>query len=304
MTAAVASPEEAPAQHRGASAQALHRLLRQRLALSALGVLVAVFIAGALAPDLAPQGWNAIDLSPRWENHGPILSGWHLFGTDSIGRDVLVRTLYGLHTSEQDALLSALLATGIGVAAGVIAGYWGGWADAVVMRIADMLGIFPALMLLLAAYVYFEPVTVAKATLILAAYLWIPVARIIRSSFVAMREAEFVQAARALGASNARIIFRHLLPNMSGTIIIAATTLLGQVIMLEATVEFFGLGVPSQVQPTLGNLIGDAAQAFFQLGAGWWTWAGPSAVLVVILGCANLVGDGADAALNPQTRAR
>lgn len=287
---------------RGVGAQALRRLGRQHLALVALAVLVAVFVAGALAPDLAPQGWNAIDLASRWRNHAPMLSGWHLLGTDDIGRDTLVRTLYGLHTSEQDAVFATLVATVLGVAVGAVAGYWGGWVDAGVMRVADTLGIFPALMILLIAYAYFEPVTVVEATFILAAYLWIPVARAVRSAFTSLREAEFVQAARSLGASDARIIFRHLLPNTSGLIVISATALLGRVIMIEATIEFFGLGVPSQVEPTLGNLIGDAAQGFFQLGLGWWTWAGPSIVLVILLACANLVGDGVAAALNPRAR--
>lgn len=299
FTSGPAGPEQVTAS-RGAWSRAVRRLAHQRIALVALVVLVGVFIAGALAPDLAPQGWNDIHLDQRWQNHAPMLSGWHLFGTDNIGRDVLVRTLYGLHTSEQDAVFAALVATVVGTVLGAIAGYWGGWTDNILMRAADLIGVFPALMLLLIAYVFFEPVTVPKATLILAGYLWIPIARVVRTTFVALRHAEFVDAARSIGASDARIIFRHLLPNASGSIVIALTSALGQVIMLEATVEFFGLGVPSQVEPTLGNLIGDAAQGSFQLGLGWWTWAGPSAVLVLALACANLVGDGVDAALNPQ----
>ena len=292
-------PEPLPRPRSGWS-RTLRRLSRQRLTLGALATLIAVFVGGALAADIAPQGWNAINLNPRWENHAPILSGWHLFGTDNTGRDVLVRTLWGLHTSEQDAVFAALIATLLGVAVGATAGYWGGWTDAVLMRVADMLGIFPALMLLLIAYSYFRPMTVLKATLILAAYLWIPVARTIRSAVATLREAEYVQAARAVGASDARILFRHLLPNLGGTIAIAATALLGQVIMLEATVEFFGLGASSLIQPTLGNIIGDAAGGYiYDHTVGWWTWAAPSAVLVLILACANLIGDGIDEALNP-----
>lgn len=290
------------ARPRGASSRALRRLGRQPVTIAAAVVLVVVFALGAFVPELAPQGWNSIDLAARWRNHAPMLSGWHLFGTDNIGRDVLVRTLYALHTSEQSALLAALLATVLGVAVGGIAGYRGGRLDAVIMRVADLIGVFPALMLLLAAYVFLEPVTVAKATLVLALYLWIPVARVVRANFATLREAEFVDAARSLGASDGRILLRHLLPNASGTIIVSATSLLGQVVMLEATVEFFGLGVPSQVQPTLGNLIGDAAQGVFQLGLGWWTWGCPAIVLVVVLVCASLLGDGIASALRPAAR--
>jgi ABC-type dipeptide/oligopeptide/nickel transport system permease subunit len=294
------------ARARGAWSQALGRLRRQPATLVALAILVAIFVVGGFAPALAPQGWNSIDLAARWQNHPPMLAGWHLLGTDNIGRDVLVRTLYALHTSEQAALLAALLATLLGVVCGGLAGYRGGWPDALIMRVADLVGTFPALMLLLAAYVFLQPVTIGKATVVFTLYLWIPVARIVRATFASLREAEFVHAARSLGASDARIFFRHLLPNAGGTIVVAASALLGQVIMLEATVEFFGLGVPSQVHPTLGNLIGDVTQSgigpFSQLGLGWWTWAGPAGLLVIMLVCANLVGDGVDAALNPTGR--
>jgi peptide/nickel transport system permease protein len=284
---------------------AQRRLRRQPTAIFAFVVLLTIFLAGALARQLAPEGGNSIDLAERWRNHPPILSGWHVLGTDNIGRDVLVRTLYAIHTSEQTALLGALLATLLGVTLGGYAGYHGGWLDALIMRIADLVTAFPALMLLFAAYVFLEPVTVRKAALILTLYLWTFVARVVRAAFASLRETEFVQAARALGASDLRIVTRHLLPNAAGTIIVAATALVGQIIMLEATVEFFGLGVSSAIVPTLGGLIGDAAQtgigAFNNLGLGWWVWATPAAALALILVCVNLIGDGLDAALNPRT---
>jgi ABC-type dipeptide/oligopeptide/nickel transport system permease subunit len=282
-----------PVRERGASTRLLRRLAREPAAVGAGLVLLVVFVFGALVPSLAPQGWNAINLADRWHNHPPALSwSWHLLGTDAIGRDVLVRTLYGLHTSEQSALLATVLATFIGVVIGGVAGYRGGLADALLMRFADTIGFFPALLLLLAAYTYFFPVTVLKATLILSCYLWIPVARVVRAEVASLRGRDFVQAAISLGASDRRIFLRHLLPNASSTIIVAATALLGQVIMLEATLEFFGLGVPAQIQPTIGSLIGDGQVGVLQLGWGWWTWAGPAVLLVIVLVCANLLGDG------------
>jgi peptide/nickel transport system permease protein len=283
------------------SAGLLRRVMRQPAALGAGLVLAAIFVVGALVPMFAPSE-RAINLSDQWRNHPPLLSGWHLVGTDGIGRDILVRTLYGLHTSEQSALLATLLATLIGVAVGGFAGYRGGSGDAMLMRFADMLGIFPALLLLLAAYTYFEPVTVTKATIILSCYLWIPVARVVRAEISSLRSREFVQAALSVGASDRRVFFRHLLPNASSTIIVAATALLGQVIVLEATVEFFGLGVPSTLRPTIGNLIGDGQHNVLALGWGWWTWAGPAVLLVVIVVCANLLGDGVAEALRPSGR--
>ncbi len=280
----------------------VRRLARQPAALAAGLVLAAIFIVGAIVPWITPRGWNLIDLSARWRNHAPLLSGWRVLGTDGVGRNVLLRTLWGLHTSEQSAVYGTLLATAIGVAIGGIAGYRGGWADALLMRIGDVLGVFPALMLLLMAYTYFFPVTVFKATVLLACYLWIPVARVVRAHIASLRAREFVDAAISLGASDRRIFFRHLLPNAGSTIVVAAGSLLGQIVMLEATVEFFGLGVTAEKQPTLGNLIGDGQRNVLAEGWGWWTWAGPAIVLVVILVCANLLGDGVADAMRARRR--
>jgi peptide/nickel transport system permease protein len=282
----------------------LRALWRQPVALASAIILLVVFVVGALAPLLTPHGPNEIDLADRWRNHAPMLSGWHILGTDNIGRDVLIRTLWGLHASEQSALLATLIATVLGVTVGAVAGYRGGWLDTVLMRFADVLGIFPAMLMLVAVYSYLTPVTVMKATFVLAAYLWIPVARVVRAEVASLRAREFVQAARSVGGSDRYILLRHLLPNASGAIIVAATSLLGQVIMLEATVEFFSVGVPSEVTPTLGNLIGDAQRGVIAFGLGWWTWTGPAAVLVLILVCANLLGDGVADALRPTRRRR
>lgn len=292
-----------PARRRRGSAGLLRRLARQPAAFGAGIVLLVIFVVGALVPLITPQSGSQIHLSANWRDQPPPFSGgWYLFGTDGIGRAVLVRTLDGLHTSERSALFATLLAVIVGVAIGGFAGYRGGSSDALLMRIADLLGFFPALLLLLAAYTYFTPVTVTKATIIFACYLWIPVARVVRAEITTLKSREFVQSARSLGASDRRIFFRHLLPNASSTIIVAGTTVLGQVIILEATVEFFGLGVPAEVQPTLGNLIGDGQRNVLALGWGWWTWAGPAMLLVVILVCANLLGDGVADALRPARR--
>jgi peptide/nickel transport system permease protein len=286
----------------------LRRFARQPLAVAALAFVVAIFAAGALASTIAPQGWNDLDLRPAWQNHAPTIAAGHLLGTDNIGRDVLVRTLYGIRATERDALFAALLATAVGLVVGCLAGLRGGWPDALLMRFGDLVTSFPALMLLYAAYIFVEPVTLAKTTLIFGLYLWTYVARAVRAHIVALGSNEFVDAARALGATDLQLLRRHLLPNAAGTVIAAATSLVGQIVLLEATLEFFGLGVPSQVEPSLGNLIGDAAAtgigAFNQLGLGWWVWVAPAVVLAAIVICVNLVGDGLDAALNPMLDVR
>ena len=287
-----------PEPRRTSHARTWRRLLRQPVAVAAGVVLAAVLVIGAIAPRITPDP-QTINLSEHWRNQAPMLSGWHLLGTDNLGRDLLVRTLSGLHTSERSALLATLVATVLGVALGSIAGYRGGWGDALIMRLGDMFGVLPAIMLLLIAASTVSPVTVNKLSLILALYLWIPVARVVRAEIASLRSREFVQAALSLGASDRRVYFRHLLPNASSTIVVAATSVLGQVIILEATLEFFGVGVNSSIQATLGNLIGDAQIGSLSFGLGWWNLVAPAGTLVLILVCVNLLGDGLADALRP-----
>jgi peptide/nickel transport system permease protein len=275
------------------------RLLHQPASVAAGVILAIVFVFGAIFPRISHVDPQRINLSPDWINHPPMWSGWHFLGTDQVGRDTFVRTMYGLHTSEQSALLATLIAAVAGILLGSIAGYRGGWVDSLIMRLGDMFGVLPAIMLLLIGYTYFYTPTVEQASLIIAFYLWIPVARVVRAEMSSLREREFVQAALSLGASDRRIFFRHLLPNGMSTIIVATTTLLGQVIVLEATLEFFGIGIPSQIQPTLGNLIGDAQTGSLTNGLGWWTLVTPAGLLVLILVCVNLLGDGLAEALRP-----
>jgi peptide/nickel transport system permease protein len=283
---------------RSNSARVRRRLVRQPVTGAAGLVLAIIFVVGALVPQYAPSQAN-INLTDQWRNHPPQLSGWHVLGTNVIGKDILLQMLLALHTNEQSAFAATAFATVLGVALGGLAGFRGGWVDALLMRITDLLGVFPLLMVFLAAYTYFNPVTAWKAAFVFAFFLWIPVARVVRAEISSLREREFIQAELSLGASDRRIFFRHLLPNASGTIIIAATSLLAQVFLLEAMLDFLSLGVSSAIQPTIGNLIGEGQQGVFQFGEGWWTWASPAVLLVLILVCINLVGDGLSDALRP-----
>jgi ABC-type dipeptide/oligopeptide/nickel transport system permease subunit len=287
-----------PEPRRRARTRTWRRLLRQPVAVGAGFVLAVVLVVGAIAPRIAPDP-QTIHLTQHWMNHAPMLSGWHLLGTDTLGRDILVRTLYGLHTSVQSAALATLLASVVGIALGGIAGYRGGWADALIMRFGDIFSVFPAILLMLIAYTYVFPITAEKETFIIGLYLWVPVARVVRAEIASLRAREFVQSALSLGASDRRIFFRHLLPNGSGTIIVATTSLFGQVLVLEATLDFFNIGIPSGIQPTLGNLIGVAQVGTLEFGLGWWALVPPAGLLVLILVCVNLLGDGIADALRP-----
>jgi peptide/nickel transport system permease protein len=283
------------------------RLVRQPLTLTALFLLVAILVVGALAHRVAPHGWNDLYLDAASTNQGPTLHPWHrLLGTDHLGRSVLDRTIWGLHYSETAAVYGALIATGIGVLVGALAGMFRGLFDTTLMRVADFATTFPVIVTIIVAFSYFSPITVTKATLVFAFYLWAFVARVVRARVRTIVSEEFVEAARALGASDLRILFRHVLPNAAGVMIVAATAMLGQIILIEATAEFFGFGVASLIRPTLGNLIAESTSsgigAYSNLGLGWWTWVGPASVLVIVLVCVNLVGDGLANALEPRSR--
>jgi peptide/nickel transport system permease protein len=309
VTSAAATPEPAAfARPRGLGSLALHRFLRRPLAVAALAVLLLILAAGPCAHLLAPAGWDTIDLSLI--HQGPTPAGWHLFGTDAVGRDVLVRTLYGIRTTEEVALAAASLATLVGVLAGALAGYYGGWLDALVMRVADLVTAYPAVVLTLAAIVYFRPVYPHTLILVFGSFMWAVVARVVRAEFASLRAVDFVDGARAVGASDLRIVTRHVLPNASGTILVAATSLVGQIVLIDATVEFFDYGLPASTTPSLGNLVADVVQFKFGLSTdpaavafGWWSWFFPGLALVLILVCVNLVGDALDAALNPSVAA-
>jgi peptide/nickel transport system permease protein len=309
VSSSTATPADAPPFARPGP-RVLRRLRRQPVTLAALILLTTLLIAGAFAPLLAPYTAGRIDLTGQWLSHPPTLIGSHLFGTDEIGRDILSRTLYGLRTTEAVALAVAAAATVIGLLVGGIAGYYGGWADAVLMRVVDVVTAYPALVLVLAAIVYTSPITPRTIGFVLTGYLWTVVARIVRASFAALRVAEYAEAAHALGASDVRIMLRHLLPNSTGAIAVAATSLVGQAVLLDATVEFFNYGLNENAAPTLGNLIADVTKygigfnqtVSVQISSGaqaWWTWVFPGIILVLLLVSVNLAGDGLDAALNP-----
>jgi peptide/nickel transport system permease protein len=302
VSAAVATfDEQLPS--RSLSRVALHRFVRRPGAILAFVILLSVFALGLVAPWLA-GGWDIIDLA----NVKSAPSTHHLFGTDSIGRDVLKRTLYGVRTTAEIALGGAAIATVIGLLFGAFAGYFGGWLDAGVMRLADLLTAYPAVVLTLATIVYLAPVYPSTMIWVYGGFMWVLVARAIRAEVVRLRDTEYVEAARALGASNVRILGRHLLPNVLGTLVVAATSVAGLIVLVDATVEFFGYGFPAEVAPSLGNLIADTVKFSFGLSNdvaaqnyGWWGWFFPGVVLVLILVCINVVGDALDQALNPRS---
>jgi len=289
---------------RGPWRRAAGRFARRPFAVAALLVLLAIVVVGLLGGRVAPYPVNAIDLAHVNQAHAPTLAGKHWFGTDYLGRDLFSQTLYGLHTSLLASLAVAAAATALGTLVGAVAGYAGGWLDAVLMRAIELVVSVPAIAILLVSLAYFPVLTPSRIALVLSLYLWTSVARIVRTACATVSEREFVEAAHAAGASPVRVVLRHLLPNCFGTILVAATSIFGIAITLEATADFFGIGTQqsSTGGPTLGNLIADSSK-FGQLqDAPWWTYTMPALVLIVLLTCVNFVADSFDEALTP-TRA-
>jgi peptide/nickel transport system permease protein len=265
----------------------------------ALGALLVLVAVGLFAGVFSPYAENALDLAHVNMPRGPTLAGSHFFGTDYLGRDVFSQTLYGLHTSVLVALAVGAFATAVGVLVGAIAGYAGGVVELVLMRGVELIVAVPLLAVMLASLVFFSSLTPTRFGIVLGLYAWTGVARVVCAACAALRGREFVEAARAAAASPLRIVVRHLLPNCSGTILVAATSVFGLAVTAEATIDFFNVGTAqvSQGGPTLGNLISDATKFGPLSTQPWWTWAPPAAVLVLLLTCANFVGDALDDAL-------
>jgi ABC-type dipeptide/oligopeptide/nickel transport system permease subunit len=273
---------------------ARHRFLRHRMAMVSLLLLTIIFLAGAFAHELAPYGrdtlnLNALSQPPSWH---------HLFGTDQLGRDYFSRTLYGIQSTEKVSLLVAFIATALGVVIGAASGYYGGWLDNILMRITDLFLVVPALAVLLVAAKYLGHGSATRIALILGLLFWTNIARIVRGSYLSLKEKEYVEAAKALGSGDARIIFRHILPNTIGPIVVSATLLTGLAILTESTISFLGFGILPPT-PSLGNLISDGEAAGLSL---WWLVTLPGLMIVLIILCVNFIGDGLRDALDPTQR--
>jgi len=275
---------------------ARRRFLRHRLAMIGLVGLVIIFGAGALAKYVAPYTFDQIDLTNVL--HGPTTVGHHYFGTDEIGRDYLSRVIYGIKTSEQVGLVVAVVSTIFGLFVGAIAGYYRGWVDNVIMRITDLVLTLPVLVVLLTvAALLGRSGNEWTIVAIIAAFYWTPIARIVRGVFLSLREKEYVEAAKAVGAGDMRIMFRHMLPNTLGPIVVNWTLAVADAIILEAFLSFLGFGIADPT-PSLGKLV-NGGQSYPQ---DWWLTVLPGLVLVMIVICVNFVGDGLRDALDPQQR--
>jgi peptide/nickel transport system permease protein len=271
------------------------RFLRHRLAMIGLVVLVIIFGAGIFANLIAPYSFEEIDLTNVLQ--APTTTAHHFFGTDEIGRDYLSRVIYGIRTSLEVGVFVGFASTLIGVFVGSISGYYGGWIDNILMRITDLVLTLPALAILLTAAALLGQGSQWRVSIILALFYWTTLARIVRGVFLSLREKEYVEAAKAAGSGDLRIMFRHILPNTLGPIVVSASLTVGAAIILEAVLSFLGFGIKPPI-PSLGSLIA-SGQQFPQK---WWITVFPGLVLLSIVMAINFVGDGLRDALDPQQR--
>lgn len=279
-------------------AYARKRFLRHRLAMASLIVLIIILGAGLFASFIAPYSFDEIDLENSLK--APSLEDKHFFGTDFQGRDYFSRIVYGIQTSERVAFLVAILSTLIGTTIGAIAGYYGGWIDNILMRLTDLVLTLPGLAVLLTAAAFLGNGSPYRVAVILALLFWTVLARIVRGSFLSLREKEYVEAAKAVGSGDTRIILRHILPNVVGPIVVNATLIVGIAILTEAALSFLGFGIQPPT-PALGKLISDGQEL---QDIAWWLVTFPGLTIVLIVLCINFIGDGLRDALDPTQRRR
>jgi len=273
--------------------QAYQEVRRNWLAFAGGLLVLCVFVIAIFAPWIAPYDPSKIDIKNILV--GP--SSQHLFGTDELGRDVLSRMIWGSRVSLEVGFVAIGIATLIGILLGALSGFYGGYIDSASMRAVDIMLSIPTIFLILAVIAILEP-SILNIMIVIGLTSWMEPARLVRAEFISIKEREFVTAARALGATDSRIIFRHILPNSLSPILVSATMGIGGAILVESGLSFLGLGVQPPT-PSWGSLLSSGKD---NIEIAWWLSAFPGlAILVTVLGY-NLLGEGIRDALDPRQR--
>jgi peptide/nickel transport system permease protein len=276
------------------------RFLRSRRAVIGLFILVLVACTAIAAPLISPM--SPKELSPRDKLSAPMQESrsgdYHLLGTDQLGRDILSRVFHGGRVSLGIAFASVLLGGTLGVLVGLCAGYYGGWIDALAMRLVEVQLAIPSILLAL-SIVAFAGRSLRVLTLVLGLATWIIFARTIRGVSLSLKSAAFVEAARASGAGDARLIFRHILPNTWTPIIVLGTQQLALLIILESSLSFIGAGAPADM-PSWGTMVADGRD--YILTRAWWLTTFPGLAISIVVLAINFFGDGLRDVLDPRLR--
>ena len=268
------------------------RIRHNRMALTGAGIVLVMFLMAAAA-SFSSADPAAIDVGQSLLP--PSMK--HPFGTDDLGREVFIRMLYGARISLLVGFVAVGISTIIGIILGALAGYYGSWVDALVMRFVDIMLCFPTFFLILAVIAFLDP-SIWNIMIVIGLTSWMGVARLIRAEFLSLRQRDFVLAAQALGASDLRLIFRHILPNAMSPILVSATLGVAGAILTESALSFLGIGVQPPT-PSWGNMLIVGKQT---LGSAWWLSVFPGlAILITVLGY-NLLGEGVRDALDPRLK--
>jgi len=276
-------------------ADARRRFMKNKAAVASLVILILIALTIIIGPHLLQHthdatDWNALSLAPTMENG-------HYLGTDELGRDLLARTLQGGGITFQVGIVGTLVSVIIGVSWGAIAGFFGGKVDALMMRIVDVLYALPFMLFAILLMTFFGR-DLYLMFVALGAISWLDMARIVRGQTLSLKSKEFVEAAHAIGVSQFSIIFRHIVPNLLGIVVVYATITIPGVIMTESVLSFLGLGV-QEPNTSWGVLVQEGQKV---MESQPWMLLGPGIFLSVTLYCANYVGDGLRDALDPKDR--
>lgn len=278
--------------------EAWGRLRRNRIGMLAGGLLVFFSLIAIFAPVLTAiitrQNYQTINLLNTF---APPFSPGHILGTDDLGRDVLTRLIYGARVSMGIGFLAVAVALTIGATVGLVAGYYGKWIDGLLMRFVDIILAIPAIFLFILMSILFKPNTITLA-LIIASVGWGSIARLVRGEVLSIRTRDFMVAGAALGARDARLIFRHLLPNALHVLIVFGSLYLGQVVLVEAALDFLGLGITPPT-PSWGNMLTNAETFFFHSR---WLAIFPGVTIFLTVLAANLFGNAVRDAFDPRLR--
>jgi len=271
----------------------LKRFLKNRLALSGLIIVLFFFLVSFFAPLISPHDPAEIDRNNILSSP----SSEYVFGTDKTGRDVFSRMVYGSRISLKVGFVAVGISLVIGIFIGALAGYYGGITDAVVMRFVDVMLCFPAFFLILAVIAILEP-SIWNIMIVIGITGWMGIARLVRAEFLTLKERDFVLAAKAQGVGGMRIIFRHILPNAMGPILVAATLGVAGAILTESALSFLGIGIQPPT-PSWGNILTEGKDTIDI--APWLSLYPGLAILVTVLGY-NLLGEGIRDAMDPRLR--
>lgn len=292
---AAAFEQEDAVKGRSLTADAWRRLLRNKAAVVSLGILAALIFVALIGPYFLPYDYE----TPDWAafRAPPNIESGHYFGTDQNGRDVLARTLYGTRISLLVALIATAVSVVIGIFYGATAGYIGGRLDAIMMRFVDIMYALPYILFVILLMVIFGR-NVILLFIGIGAVEWLTMARIVRGQTLSLREREFIEAARAAGQTTARIITRHITPNLIGPVIIYATLTVPEVIVTESFLSYLGFGVQEPLT-SLGTLISEGTNVMEVMP---WLLFFPAIFLVLLLLSLSFIGDGLRDAFDPKDR--